>query len=408
MFSQKFSARLFWQVLHRYLGLSIALFLIVVGLTGSLLAFYPEIERAINPNFYSVHVDQTVKLDAATLAELAEGYAPNARVSGVYLRSYTEATFARLESKVDVKTGQVLSVDFDRLFLDPYTGEELGRQLRGDLSAGWTNFMSFVYQLHYALALGSTGLWLIGIVALLWTIDCFVGFYLTLPASGKKRETITRNDTNSFWQRWRSAWKIKWRAAPIRINYDVHRASGLWLFIVLLMFAWSGVYFNQKDIYQPVMQTLFDYRDVSTELPERKPPDGVQLLNWREALQRSEYLLNQQAEQFDFFIEYPISLRLDQSRGVYIYQVRTNLDIGDRRGWTRLILDAYSGEMRLMLLPSGQYTGNTITNWLVALHQGNVFGMPYRIFVCITGIIIVILSVTGVYLWLKKRRRQSA
>lgn len=29
--------------------------------------------------------------------------------------------------------------------------------------------------------------------------------------------------------------------------------------------------------------------------------------------------------------------------------------------------------------------------------------MPYRIFVCVLGIVIVMLSVTGVYIWLKKR-----
>lgn len=33
-----------------------------------------------------------------------------------------------------------------------------------------------------------------------------------------------------------------------------------------------------------------------------------------------------------------------------------------------------------------------------------VFGLPYRIFVCGLGIAIAMLSVTGVYIWWKKRR----
>ncbi|WP_256212153.1 PepSY domain-containing protein [Nitrosomonas eutropha] len=36
--------RSFWVWLHRWAGLIMASFLIIVGITGSLLAFYPELE----------------------------------------------------------------------------------------------------------------------------------------------------------------------------------------------------------------------------------------------------------------------------------------------------------------------------------------------------------------------------
>ncbi|MCI0423710.1 MAG: PepSY domain-containing protein, partial [Acidobacteria bacterium] len=62
------------------------------------------------------------------------------------------------------------------------------------------------------------------------------------------------------------------------------------------------------------------------------------------------------------------------------------------------------GRLKAYRLPTGQYVGNTVTNWLYALHQGQVFGLPYRIFVCTMGLIVAMLSVTGIYLWLKKRR----
>jgi uncharacterized iron-regulated membrane protein len=58
----------------------------------------------------------------------------------------------------------------------------------------------------------------------------------------------------------------------------------------------------------------------------------------------------------------------------------------------------------MLLLPQGQYSGNTLTAWLMALHMANVFGLPYRIFVCLLGLAIVMLAVTGVVIWLKKRR----
>ncbi len=94
--------RAFWVWLHRWAGLAIAAFLIVVGLTGNLLAFYPELNRLFNSRAYQI-------------------------------------------------------------------------------TEGWHNLMPFIYKLHYSLALGSFGIWVLGICALIWTLDCFVEFYLTLP-----------------------------------------------------------------------------------------------------------------------------------------------------------------------------------------------------------------------------------
>jgi uncharacterized iron-regulated membrane protein len=71
--------------------------------------------------------------------------------------------------------------------------------------------------------------------------------------------------------------------------------------------------------------------------------------------------------------------------------------------------DGQTGALNWALRPSGQYAGNTVSNWLYALHMANVFGLPYRIFVCVLGLVIAALSVTGVIVWWHKRRaRRSA
>ena len=69
--------------------------------------------------------------------------------------------------------------------------------------------------------------------------------------------------------------------------------------------------------------------------------------------------------------------------------------------------DTDDGSLKLVLLPTGQFSGNTITSWLIALHDANVFGLPYRIFVSALGLVIAMLSVTGVYIWWKKRKARS-
>ena len=64
-------SRHYWFLLHRWVGLVMAAFLIIVAVTGSLLAFYPELERLINPQLYPKQTLEN-KLDMVSLAELAE------------------------------------------------------------------------------------------------------------------------------------------------------------------------------------------------------------------------------------------------------------------------------------------------------------------------------------------------
>src|SRR5579883_2627191 len=65
--------------LHRWIGLAMAAFLIVVGLTGSLLAFLPELDRAINPTLY-VEPRAGRPLPPGQIAERVEALAPQAAV----------------------------------------------------------------------------------------------------------------------------------------------------------------------------------------------------------------------------------------------------------------------------------------------------------------------------------------
>ncbi|WP_347257381.1 PepSY-associated TM helix domain-containing protein [Methylocaldum sp.] len=271
--------------------------------------------------------------------------------------------------------------------------------------------MNFVYKLHFALAMdGMNGIWILGICALVWTLDCFVAFYLTLPQRRRSRARHPalwpeEEGCRSWWQRWKPAWKIRWRTGGYKLNFDLHRAGGLWLWAALLVFAWSSVYMNLPEtVYTWAMRAALEFKAPWTELSVRAEPLQNPGLDWRQAQAAGERLMEQQAMLHGFAIEHPVALRLDRERGVYVYQVRSSRDIQAKGGLTQVFFDADSGELRLLLLPTGQYAGNTVTTWLFALHKAAVFGLPYRIFVCLLGLAIVMLSVTGVVIWLRKRR----
>ena len=41
------------------------------------------------------------------------------------------------------------------------------------------------------------------------------------------------------------------------------------------------------------------------------------------------------------------------------------------------------------------------------LHSGRILGMPGRILMSVMGLIVAMLSITGIYIWLKKRRARK-
>ncbi len=63
-----------FMLLHRYVGLALALFL---GLTGSLLAFNTELDRLINPQLFAQVNPDAPRLSLAELCERAEALVPN-------------------------------------------------------------------------------------------------------------------------------------------------------------------------------------------------------------------------------------------------------------------------------------------------------------------------------------------
>ncbi|MGH8509951.1 MAG: PepSY domain-containing protein [Gammaproteobacteria bacterium] len=77
--------RKLFVLIHRYVGLAMTVFLILVGVTGSVLAFYYEFDRWLNPELLTVPVRDGPMLDPFTLRERAEILEPRARVDGVSL-----------------------------------------------------------------------------------------------------------------------------------------------------------------------------------------------------------------------------------------------------------------------------------------------------------------------------------
>lgn len=375
---------------HRWAGLAMALFLVLASLTGAALAFREALDDWLAPELHQASPAEGPLLDPFELrARTEKVLGPGTRVDGVQLRVEPGRTVMLRAS------GPAL--DYDEVFVNPHDGRIQGLRLSSANSVAPDQLMPFLFKLHHSLALpGQWGTLLLGVVSLVWTIDCFVGAWLTWP---RGRPALPR---------WKQAWQVKWGASWRRANHDLHRAGGLWLWLVLLLFAWSSVMFNLRDpVYRPVMNLAFTFDDSWDAVPTRPQPLQRPRLDWHQAHQAARQVMQAMASQYGFVIEAEERLLLNRHRGVYIYMVHSNLDLRPHIGNTAVMIDADTGAWKGQWLPTGGETGNTVSNWLGALHMGHVGGLGWRLGIGLIGALVTALTVTGVVIWwLKSRGRR--
>jgi uncharacterized iron-regulated membrane protein len=401
-------ARQVFVLIHRYVGLVLAGFLLIAGLTGALLAFYHELDRALNPQVRTVTPPSSDArpIDPLVLREQIQARYPEAWVHWVDLAPEPgRALSFWIEGPTDPLTGKHADIANDEVFVDPYTGGILGERKWGDITQGLTNVMPFIYRLHYTLALGTVGTYAFGIVALLWTLDCFVGACLTFPVrrrSGADGTALHGKMTAGWWRRWWPAWLVRWHGSQYQVTFDLHRAGGLWPWALLFVLAWSAVGFNLQEVYKPVMGALFSRQQGLDHLPklaQDRPNPG---LPWAQAREVGRRLMAQEAQAKGFTVIAEKSLSYDPHKGVYRYRVKSDRDLAERWGSTAVYFDATTGERRAAYIPTGEAMGDTLSTWLFALHMAAVGGLPFRLLISVMGLAVAGLSVTGVLIWWRK------
>ena len=408
--------RTFWALMHRWAGLSIAAFIFFSGVTGAVISWDHELDDLINPELMHARTEGPA-MPALDLVRLIEQRNPEIRVTYFKVADEPGESFSIFAMpRVDPATGRLHEPGFNQVFVDPVTGKELGKRQWG---AVWPitkeNFVSFLYRLHYTMhipelwGIDRWGMWLLGGVALLWTFDCFVGFYLTLPA--RRRATGPASSASDrptgrlrgWWPRWAPAWKIRWKAGTARLTFDLHRAFSLWTWILLFTVAFTGFSLNlYREVFFPLMSkvstvtpTPFDLR---TPNPRHQPIEPG--IDWH----RGSPLAREEGGR-----------RRGDARGDGIYAGRFAIyqaryyRAGDGHGAggvgpTTLFIDGMNGQILGERLPWHGTVADIFVQAQFPLHSGRILGLPGRILISIMGIVAAMLSVTGVLIWWRRRR----
>jgi len=399
--------RAFWTLVHRYAGLLTAAFLFVSGVTGAVISWDHELDDLLNPHLMEAHTPGEAQA-ALALARKVEAQYPSVRVSYVPLHPEQGRSLALgVSPRWDPAAKGMTEPGFNQVFLDPVTGAELGKREWG---AVWPisreTFVSFLYRLHYTLhipemwGIDRWGIWLLGVIAMIWTVDCFVGFYLTLPV--RRRQAVTEGG-KSWGARWKPAWKVRWKGGSNKLNFDLHRAFSLWTWALLLILAFTAFSLNlYSEIFYPVMKTVSEV--TPTPFDTRAMKLGADVIEPRVDFEKVVQTASSEAARRQW--EAPAGgVFYSQEYGIYMVSF---FEPGNDHGTGGvgppvLYYDGVNGQLLGERQPWKGSAADIFVQAQFPLHSGRILGIPGRILISFMGVVVAMLSVTGVIIWWRKR-----
>jgi uncharacterized iron-regulated membrane protein len=359
--------------LHRWSGLVIMACMLVAAITGTWLTFRVEMDRLVNPELRLVQPgDRAVSL--ASIADAAEKRFPNSMVQALILPERPEDSIG-----VYLQSRRADARAFDQVFFNPYDGTYLGGRSTSGMVFDRAHVDPMIDRLHYSLWMNGWGLWLMGIVALVWLATSFVGLTLAWP---------------HLWLRivgWLPILSARTTRGSYQTNYQLHRAAGVWFLPVLVILAFTSLYQNLPQFVRPFVHALS---------PLSEPPAGTPLPGDAAIVSPDRAVENLKARLPE---ARPSSIGKHPESGRYSILFHLPGDLSPQ-GENWAFVDLASGEVIGLKLTATSSAGDKFLTWIFPLHTGTAFGMPGRIVIAAAGLVLVGLMVTGLYVWAVKWR----
>lgn len=345
--------------LHRWSGIVAAALIVVIGLTGSALVFRADIDRALNPDLFDV-VPRAERLEVDALVARVEAASPKAPVSAVIpSEDPTRAWTFRAGPRA--------------FYVNPYTGDITGSRARGEVGFDRRGFVPLVHGLHHDLLLEAPGHWIVAGTGLAWLVLSLVGIYLSLKQAGG----------------FAAAFRVRADVNLKRLFVDLHRSFGMATVLVAAILCVSGTYLAVR---QPATQLVSAISPV-TPPPERSLPElRVEApVGFDRAIEAVRSAFPGSRVQSVFAV---------RPKGVY----RVRLTHPDERFIYVSMQDGTIAQMRIARQGSA---GDVFVGWQKPLHTGEAFGPAGEAIVFAVGLLPLLFSITGIYLWLARRKPRN-
>lgn len=362
---------------HLYSGLFAGAFVALVGVTGSAVVYRPEIERLLYPEWFRVQQDREGRpLDDLTANAVAIYPGKPTFVAIHPPLAPGEPAMVVMKERFGDGSGPWV-----RAQLDPYSGAVLASFIPEK------TFSGMLFNLHSSLLVGehSWGEQIVGAFGIVLLVFCLTGVVLWWP--GLKRL--------------RHGFQVRASRGALALNYDLHRVIGIVLLIPLTLVAVTGIVLVFPQYTKaPIVKTF------GIERPPRPPQASgtaqrVSLEELKAIVTRRYPSAKLMAIQLPGNTQSAYQARLllpGDSKMRYGGGAKFAVWIDPATGETLMEHDAKSmpASSRLMF------------EWIFPTHTGDIAGEIGRLLMFVSGLIPLVLFVTGVCMWSYKRGQRSA
>lgn len=350
--------------LHRYLGLVAAAPIVLLTVTGAVLVFEAEIDRALHPAYWSVSPRSTPVLRPQALVDAVQKSFPGNPVVGLRF-----APAPDVAAELSLKNGLSVAAD-------PYTGRVLGTRRRQQL------LTTKIHEFHTTFLLGPWGERLTGISALALLVLSVTGIIL--------------------WWRRRSL-GVRWSASWRRVNLDAHYSFGFWGLIPWLVMAATGALMTFDTFGRPMIYNLTGTKPaVPPPLLSIKSYSSLGRISADAALAASADALPG--------ADVTVLGVPSKPEGVFLAYMKFPED-HTPAGRSRVAIDQYTGRVVWVENARTAPAGTRVLNLNRPVHTGDVFGWPTRILAFVACVGLAVQTVTGIIMWWPKKnssRRKTA
>ncbi|HXH41613.1 MAG TPA: PepSY-associated TM helix domain-containing protein [Thermoanaerobaculia bacterium] len=340
--------------LHLYGTLIAGIFVVILGLTGSILAFESQLDRLFNPSLFDIAPQPAAPLPLPRLAAAVRQRFPSSSVEGFILPQHPDSAHI-----VYINSGAAV-------FVNGYTGAILGTR-RGP------TLLTRIHQIHTHLLAGKIGEMIMAVAAIVM---------LFLVVSGV-----------ILWWKYRKV-TIKWNASLFRVMFDVHNAAGILSAIFLLLLSLTAIAIAFDN---PIAR--WSYKATGTKPIPRSIPStqrsGAATVDPDEVLRIAKAAEPGAAP---LAIDYP-----EDTKDSYTVRMRFPEDrTPGGRSW--VCVDQYSG--KVLVAQSSRTAPLPVRAELMnrQIHTGDVFGTPSRIVMSASSLLVVLQAFSGVVMWWKRRK----
>lgn len=357
---------------HLWLGLTLGGLFVLLGLTGSVLVFYPELDALLHPEIR------------------VEGSGPPDwdRALATARAAYPEKT-GPWRFEVTGKPGAIPARYYDpperpgyafrpmMVWLSPDGSQVLRRDYWGEYA------VTFIYDLHYRLLLGELGGKVLGWLGL---------GLLALLLSGLW----------AWWPRgsWIKALRFKRRAPPQRRLRDWHKLSGLSGLAFLLILTVTGIMLELPKESDAALAAVGLHVDHAPHVhPQPTTASGKPDILPSQAILAASLAL---PDARLAWIETPPG-----SGGAYKLRMQVPDDPSYRFPHSFVWVDTKSGKVVAVQDARKGGAGTAINNWVHPLHDGSAGGLLGRVLIAGAGLLPLVLFVTGLLRWRIKRTKSK-